>query len=345
MEIESMDSTVLIMMASYNGKKYIEEQIESIRSQTYPNWKLIIQDDGSTDGTLEIVEKYAASDKRICLWKRPKNVRHGAYYNFHSMIHTVREVEPQYDYYMFSDHDDIWHEKKIEVFVEEAERKAQTEKDERVPRLFYADMQVVDGNGSVTIPSMNSSVGIRYHNRFSPFYCHSVSGCNILLNRALFYLAPPVDTDSDICSIVSHDNYFAKLAALTGELVYIDKVLMSYRRYGENVTAKQEYNYGLRRILKRLSGLDDLAKDHALTYNQALFSIHQYRTLKLTDEQETFLNDVETSIRQGGMKGLQIVEKYDISWGRKVRTTSRKAILTLGLYKKYLRSDVSATRS
>lgn len=330
-----MDRSVLIMMASYNGEKYIEAQIDSIRSQTYHNWKMIIQDDGSTDRTIEIICRYLDLDSRIRLWKRPKEARHGAYYNFHSLINKVRETEAAYDYYMFSDHDDVWHENKIETFV-----KAAAKEDTSVPLLLYADMQVIDGAGETKIPSMNASVGIKYNNKYSPFYCHSVSGCNVLINQRLFSIAPAVDTDSDICVILSHDNYFAKLAALTGKVIFINKVLMSYRRYGENVTAKQEYNYGIKRILKRVFGLDDLAKDHALTYNQTLYAIKLFSTIVLTKKNKDFLNSVEGSLKNGGIKALKTVNKLEISWGNRTRTLSRKTVLVLGLYKKYLRLDI-----
>ena len=327
--------SILIMMASYNGEKYIREQIESIRSQTYHNWKMIVQDDGSTDRTIEIINEYANLDARIRLWIRPKEARHGAYYNFHSLINKVRETEPVYNYYMFSDHDDVWHESKIEVLIKAAEKE-----DESVPLLLYADMQVIDGTGSVKIPSMNASVGIKYNNNYSPFYCHSVSGCNIMINHRLFELAPAVDADSEICSIISHDNYFAKLAALTGKMVFIDKVLMSYRRYGENVTAKQEYNYGIKRILRRISGLDDLAKDHALTYNQTLYAINRFRKVSSSKNVNALLNAIEASLKAGGMNALRTVNRLNITWGNRVRTFSRKIVLAFGLYKKYLRKDV-----
>lgn len=330
-----MERSVLIMMTSYNGEKYLEEQIESIRQQTYTSWEMVIQDDGSKDRTIEIINKFVSIDDRIRLWKREKEARHGAYYNFHSLINKVRETESLYDYYMFSDHDDVWHKDKIEVLIKEAAME-----NENVPLILYADMQVINGDGKESIKSMNSVIGMKYNNRYSPFYCHSVFGCNVLLNQKLFFAAPPVEVDSDICSIISHDNYLTKLAALTGKVRFVNKVLMSYRRYGANVTAKQEYSIGMKRILTRLCSLNGLAKDHALTYNQTLFAIKQFRGLSLPEGKIKLLNTIESSLKNGGLTALITVNLLDISWGNKVRTMSRKIVLLLGLYKKYLNVDI-----
>ena len=65
-----MEKKVLIMLATYNGERFIEQQIESILKQTYTNFHLAIQDDGSTDATLDIIKKYSQKDKRIEILKR-----------------------------------------------------------------------------------------------------------------------------------------------------------------------------------------------------------------------------------------------------------------------------------
>ena len=90
---------VLIMLASYNGEKYIREQIESICRQTYSDWHLLIQDDGSSDGTIDIVTEYCNKDERVELIVNTEKV-HGAYINFHVLVNKARAMQP-YKYYMF----------------------------------------------------------------------------------------------------------------------------------------------------------------------------------------------------------------------------------------------------
>ena len=113
------ESSVLILMTAYNGERFLRAQIDSILSQTYKNWMLFVQDDGSSDGTNVILAEYAAKDARICLYKNEGP--HGAYLNFHSLVNKARNAEA-FDYYMFADHDDVWLPGKIEFFVRQMEQ-------------------------------------------------------------------------------------------------------------------------------------------------------------------------------------------------------------------------------
>ena len=98
---------VIIMMSTYNGEKYLAEQIESILNQTEKDFVLEIHDDGSTDGTLEIIKAYAQKDKRICI----DNSGHKGYPKcFFDLMKDAGEAK----YYAFSDQDDVWLPNKIE---------------------------------------------------------------------------------------------------------------------------------------------------------------------------------------------------------------------------------------
>ena len=90
-----MEPTVRIMMATYNGEKYLPQQLESIINQTNPNWSLIVQDDGSTDNTWSILEEYSGKDERITIRLSPEE-KHGAYYNFHSIANQEKQSGKQY---------------------------------------------------------------------------------------------------------------------------------------------------------------------------------------------------------------------------------------------------------
>lgn len=76
-----MNKKVLILMATYNGESYLKEQLDSILTQTYDNWELWIQDDGSQDRTIDIIENYQKVENRIFLL-RNQTAYHGAFLNF-----------------------------------------------------------------------------------------------------------------------------------------------------------------------------------------------------------------------------------------------------------------------
>ena len=91
--------SVNILMSTYNGEKFVAEQIESIQKQTYTDWNLIIRDDGSKDGTCEIIENFINNDSRIKLI-RAENV--GVIKSFHELVINNNDA----DFYFFADQDD-----------------------------------------------------------------------------------------------------------------------------------------------------------------------------------------------------------------------------------------------
>ena len=138
-------SKILIMMATYNGEKYLREQLDSIINQTITDWELIIRDDNSLDHTVDIVKEYIARDRRIQLIQNDSDF-HGAYYNFFGLINAVRVQEKVYDFYMFADQDDIWDRDKLELlqnFYHEVHTQG--------PTMIYADMRIIDGKGVILI--------------------------------------------------------------------------------------------------------------------------------------------------------------------------------------------------
>ena len=96
METKSVD----ILLATYNGEKYLKEQIESILNQTYSDFRLLISDDCSSDNTKEILKEYKKKDSRIVLYFQQENL--GVIKNFEFLLNKVESK-----FYMFSDQDDI----------------------------------------------------------------------------------------------------------------------------------------------------------------------------------------------------------------------------------------------
>ena len=326
-------SKILIMMATYNGEKYLREQLDSIINQTITDWELIIRDDNSLDQTVDIVKEYIARDRRIQLIQNDSDF-HGAYYNFFGLINVVRAQEKVYDFYMFADQDDIWDRDKLELlqnFYHEVHTQG--------PTMIYADMRIIDGKGEETSPSMNHLMGISYTNPITAYMAHKVYGCNTFFNYDLFSILPKIANDAAELVFLSHDNFITKVAALKGNVYFYPETVMGYRRYGSNVTSKHEYNFKMSRILKRLSKINDLAKDHALTYKQSMVAICLLRRQALSDSEQALLDKVENIIQRGGLYAVRMVLSEKIRWGKSAKTISRTVILFSKLYKKYLRDN------
>ncbi|MEZ7866922.1 MAG: glycosyltransferase [Paludibacteraceae bacterium] len=120
---------VSVVMCTYNGEKYLREQLDSIINQTYPIHEIIIQDDCSTDGTWEIIQEYATRNNNFRIYRNEINL--SVYHNFFSAFQKVTG-----EYFAVSDQDDFWLPDKIKIFVEYAEKSNAL--------LFYSDSIIAD---------------------------------------------------------------------------------------------------------------------------------------------------------------------------------------------------------
>ena len=261
----------LILMTSFNGEKYICEQIESICRQTLKDWKLLIRDDGSNDKTIDIIHSFMAKDDRIELIKN-ETKQHGAYLNFWTLIKHAKNL-PTYDYYFFADQDDVWLPDKLEKMISAIDEK----KD--MPVLAYADMQVVNGKGNLIYQSLNDIVGISEIGTYSEFFAHGyVSGCDAVINRKLFEAVPVFPLESGAIEIMSHDNYYTKFALALGKVAYLDFPAIQYPRHGDNVTSGNQYKLNAKKIYRKAIGVfGELARTHGRVYAQTLLTIEQMR--------------------------------------------------------------------
>ncbi|OFI48724.1 alpha-L-Rha alpha-1,3-L-rhamnosyltransferase [Floricoccus tropicus] len=211
---------VNIVMSTYNGEKYLAEQIESIQNQTFSDWTLLIRDDGSTDSTVETIKKYVSEDSRIKFIneEEPKNL--GVIKSFYSLIKYNKA-----DYYFFSDQDDYWLPEKLEIALTEAKKH-----DNSKPMMYYTDLKVVDRDLKVLNESMiKSQSGHANTKLIQELTENSVTGGVSMINNAL------ADKWTVTDNIIMHDWYLALLASALGELVYIDKPTELYRQHDNNV--------------------------------------------------------------------------------------------------------------
>ena len=131
-------------MATYNSEKYIIEQIDSIIAQTYTDWSLYIRDDGSKDRTLSLIKDYQTRYDNIFLLDSHESL--GPRDSFLDLLSKVES-----EYYMFSDHDDIWLSNKIERFVDEID--TYISGNDLCPIIVCSDLKVVDSELNELYPS------------------------------------------------------------------------------------------------------------------------------------------------------------------------------------------------
>ena len=235
---------VAILLATYNGEKYLKQQIDSIINQTYKNIIIYIHDDGSTDNTLLILNEYA--DKYPEIIKLLNYDKTGsAKNNFLSLLSRVDE-----EYIMFSDQDDYWLKDKIKLSIDTM--LLAEEKDKNLPICVYTDMHVVDENLEVLYDSFLKSTK---KNGLKNDICdllsdNSVAGCTCLINKKCCELA---NNYLDINNIKMHDWWVALIAKYCGKLIFLNEKTSLYRQHSNNVVGIHNNKIKwMKRILKNI---------------------------------------------------------------------------------------------
>ena len=210
--------TVSIAMATYNGEKYIREQLDSLYSQTYPHYEIVVVDDKSSDSTLSILEEYHKKRGLIYI-KNEHNL--GINKTFEKALKNCSG-----DYVMFCDQDDIWYPNKIEDTL-----KKMLEIEDDLPAVISSQCIDIDGNGKIIkqqpIKKDTHSIGSNLVGQR-----HS-QGCSLMLNRELINILKPFPSQRPL-----YDVYVSFIAASCGVKYNIGYPLMKYRHHESNVIAK-----------------------------------------------------------------------------------------------------------
>lgn len=208
-----------ILLATYNGEKFLKEQIVSVQNQSHAGWRLLIHDDGSVDNTIAIIKDFL-SDPRIILVD--DGIKFGnAGKNFMHLLSLSTS-----DFIMFCDQDDIWMENKVEIHFNGIRHR-------KTPTMIYS-------NGYIYKNNINTQIEfITFHRnnlQDSIFLNGGIHGCCVMLNRLLLEKINHIFPDY----VYMHDHFVTMLSVTFGETIYIDKPLMLYRQHDNNVTGNIE---------------------------------------------------------------------------------------------------------
>lgn len=249
-------SDVAVLLATYNGESFLREQLDSLYNQTYKDWILYIHDDGSQDGTLNIINEYKKKYGNIVLLDFRKGC--GAKDSFLTLLFSVDA-----EYYFFCDQDDVWEPNKIEISLVEMKR-LEEENSINHPIVVHSDLMVVDRNLNLISPSFWEMMLIRPEKlrSFNQLGTNClVTGCTMLFNKA-----------AKNCTIypaqnaVMHDVWVVLCVAKNlGTIYEIQAPLIMYRQHGNNTLgAKDMKNEST--ILKKLLGIKGVIKQNISTY-------------------------------------------------------------------------------
>lgn len=217
-----------VLLATFNGATYLPDLFESLEHQTYPDWRVVIRDDGSTDGTLSVIEEWAERHAERIRLLRDGRARLGPCANFAAVLDASDAP-----YFMFCDQDDVWLPNKMNLLFGSI-RRIERQKGQHTPILAHSDLVIVDEYLNELHPSRWCRQG--FHGS-SSFYVRDqlmlqncVTGCASIGNAALRKRASPIPTEAFM-----HDWWVALVAAYMGELIENETPTVLYRQHQKNV--------------------------------------------------------------------------------------------------------------
>lgn len=218
--MNAFNPMVTILMATYNGERYISEQLESILAQSYRNIELIIADDCSTDNTYGILKQHAKKYPNIQIKGNKKQL--GLVKNYEQLLKSAEG-----DYIAFCDQDDVWSEDKVLRAVEALQREDNTK-----PLMFHSDLEVTDENLKLLNPSYFKLRSYKFRDEkvleAIVGRC-GVMGNTMVINQKLKTIVLPFPEE-----LKAHDYWVALINELYGKRLTSEETLLRYRLHHTN---------------------------------------------------------------------------------------------------------------
>jgi len=213
MKITSENPLISIVIATYNGEKFLAKQIDSLLNQTYKNFEIIAVDDCSTDETLNILNEYAAQHDNFTVVKNNCNLGY------------VKNSEKGFllangDYIAPCDQDDVWLSEKIDILLDNMTD----------CEIAYCNSVFIDSEDNLTGDSLADRTNFSdFDNPLMYVIGASAPGHAMLIKKDIAMNAMPFPV------LFSHDNWLGFVATFSGKVKLVNRILVHYRRHDSNV--------------------------------------------------------------------------------------------------------------
>lgn len=209
------EHTVTVVLSTYNGEKYLKDQLDSLLRQKGVKVSILVRDDGSKDETITILNEY--QNKGLIKWYT------GEHLNVQKGYLDLLKHAPETEYYAFCDQDDVWDDDKLLVAVTELEELPKSR-----PAIYYCSQRLVDENLKFILNHKIETDRSPHTN----FFISNVAGCTAVFNKKLFNAVNGADPDF----VLMHDSWVFKVCLALGGNYYADASShINYRQHGNNV--------------------------------------------------------------------------------------------------------------
>ena len=291
---------ITILLSTYNGEKYLKEQLDSLFIQTYKNIEIIVRDDGSSDKTLEMLKFYDIkllfSDGNIGIKKSFETLLLYAYENSDA------------EYFMFCDQDDVWKNDKIEKTLEEMKR---LEKfyGNNIPLLVHTDLEVVDENLKIISSSMwKYEYILPQYNTFNRLLIqNTITGCTMMINRELAKKSLDIPEEA-----IMHDWWIGLIASCFGKISYLEESTIKYRQHGKNTIGTEgKKNKIIRKALGLLNKKNEYINHIDINISQAKGFLKLFNS-KLDINKINLLESFSTIKKKTFFERKRIIIKHNL---------------------------------
>lgn len=299
-------AAVDIVLATYNGGRFLRAQLDSIVAQSFAGWRLLIRDDGSTDDTLDIIADYVRHHPGR-IRQVPGGANLGACQAFARLLESATA-----DYVMLCDQDDVWLPDKVSTALGEMQR-LEAGCGQGLPLLVHTDLRVVDEQLRLIAGS-----GWRYQKTdpqrwsLNQLLVQNVAtGCTVMINRTLRDAALPIPPGA-----LMHDWWLALVASAFGRISCVPRATMLYRQHGANQVGAMNWSLAYTVGLLARRAFIRAAIDHQRA--QARTFLETYRSA-LNDRQQATLLAFAAMPEHGPLRRRLDIFRYGIFYPGIVR--------------------------
>lgn len=285
---------VCVLMSTYNGEKYLKEQLDSILNQKNVDVDLIVRDDNSSDKTIDILQKYNKQNKL----KFYKGENLGPAHSFMELLYNA----PKADYYAFSDQDDVWLEEKLKAAVVEM-------KETNKKYVIYSSgVEIVDKDlKKISINNFKKASTLA-----ASFIQSPIAGCTMVINNKMRDVI--ISKKIQDIEIGMHDSWIYRIGLCIGaDIIFDKKAYIKYRQHENNVIGAQKEGSILKKlnrvVCKRKKFKSTVAKNILTLYGEII-----------NDEDKAILKKVANLERNNSL-----LNKLNIILDKRFRTPNKNA--------------------
>lgn len=279
---------ITVLMSTYNGEKYLREQLGSLMDQTDVDVSVLIRDDGSKDATIAIIEEYIKKYSNISLIKGDNC---GVAWSFWKLL----QMAPENEYYAFCDQDDIWDSDKLKVAIDRLQ-----EYENFRPGLYYSMTRLVEADGKREIVQKPTEYEMHIPTFSQLVMENTATGCTMVWNKELNDIAKTVD----VKCLRMHDHFLFLICMYVGGNIYFDTTPhISYRQHESNVIG------GRKGIKKYADSIKKYLGEDSMLTEQAVQLMDMDEGLQLVDSNIEFLEQIKKYKKVGLEQRLKIFRR------------------------------------